>query len=92
VVSPILAPRFGPVFIYSIDQLQLVLNTTVSGENAIISGLAGRDALIRRYAAAAAARLVHRDASPLKQAMGSADSTIKQFAIGMAARAGISGT
>lgn len=72
--------------------LHLVLNSAVSHNTAaIVSGLASSDALIRRYAAAAAARLVHRDAGPLKQATESADPTIKQFAIDMAARAGISG-
>jgi HEAT repeat protein len=73
--------------------LQLVLNSATSHDiRAIVSGLADDDQAMRRYAAAAAARAVHYDAGPLRLAMGSKDPTIKQFALDMAARAGISGT
>jgi hypothetical protein len=70
--------------------LELVLNATRSRDNtAVTSALASRDDILRRYAAAAAARMVHQDPFPLKQAMTSADPMIKQFASDMAARAGI---
>ena len=70
--------------------LELLLGSVASRDIiAITSSLGSSDAVLRRYAAAAAARMVHRDSSPLRQAMESADPTIKQFAADMAARAGI---
>jgi len=51
---------------------------------------ADSDSVLRGYAAAAAVRVAHRDPTPLRQAMRSADTTIKQFAEDMAERSGIS--
>jgi hypothetical protein len=71
--------------------LQLLLDSAGSHDTmAITLGLANSDAVLRRYAAAAAARVARRDPGPLRQAMESTDPTIKQFAADMAARAGIS--
>ncbi len=70
--------------------LELLLGSVASRDIvAITSSLTSSEAVLRRYAAAAAARMVHRDSGPLRQAMESADPTIKQFAADMAARAGI---
>ena len=70
--------------------LELLLGSVASRDSvAITSALASSDAVLRRYAAAAAARMVNRDSGPLRQAMESTDPTIKQFATDMAARAGI---
>jgi len=55
----------------------------------IAHGLADRDIVLRRYAAAAAARVADRDPGPLRLAMKSEDETIRQFAEDMAARAGV---
>jgi hypothetical protein len=56
---------------------------------AIASSLASSDAMLREYAAAAAARIAHRDPGPLIQTIESVDPTIKQFAMDMAERADI---
>ncbi len=70
--------------------LALLLGSIASHDIvSITSSLANSDAVLRGYAAAAAARMVHRDPGPLRCALESADPTIKQFAADMAARAGI---
>jgi len=71
--------------------LQLLLGAAASPDTAAItSHLASTDSMLHKYAAAAAARIVRRDPRPLMQAIDSVDPTIKQFAMDMAERAGIS--
>lgn len=53
----------------------------------IISFLGGTDALLRRYAAAAAVRVAQHDPRPLKNALISEDPIIRRFATDMAVRA-----
>ncbi|MGH6814107.1 MAG: hypothetical protein ACREC6_00220, partial [Hyphomicrobiaceae bacterium] len=50
------------------------------GPGAIGAALAGADDILRRYAAAAAVRIAHRDTALLMQAMQSEDTAIKHFA------------
>lgn len=70
--------------------LELLFSSIASPEpGAITARLADSDPVLRRYAAAAAARIAHRDPIPLRQAMGSEDATIRQFAEDMAKRASI---
>ncbi len=70
--------------------LDLLLSSIASCETGgITARLVDNDAVLRRYAAAAAARVAPRDPMPLRHAMGSEDTTIKQFAGDMAKRAGI---
>jgi hypothetical protein len=73
--------------------LRLLLNSASSLDTmAITLGLANSDEVLRRYAAAAAARVAHRDPGPLRHAMESEDPNIKQFAADMAARTGVNET
>lgn len=75
------------------EGLGLLLNSLASHDSAaVVSGLTSSNPVLRRYAAAAAARMAHRDPGPLKRAAASADPTIKQFALDMAARAGVAVT
>jgi len=70
--------------------LDLLLHASASCDSAaIIAGLSDSNAVMRRYAAATAARVAHSDRGPLLQAMESPDPTVKQFAADAAARAGI---
>jgi hypothetical protein len=70
--------------------LDFLLHASASCDSAtIVAGLSDSNAVMRRYAAATAARVAHSDRGPLLQAMESSDPTIKQFAADAAARAGI---
>ena len=67
--------------------LEILLDSAATHDSAAITArLADSDPLVRRYAAAIAARVAHTDAGPLRQAMQSSDSTIKQFAVDMERR------
>lgn len=71
--------------------LQLMLSVIASREvEPVTQRLLGDDTALHRYAAAVAARMAHQDSTPLRVAMASQDTTIRQFARDMAARAGIS--
>ena len=73
--------------------LDLLMSASSSPDGTVVtSALKSSDPILRRYAAAAAARLVNRNPHPLKHAMKSTDPEIKQFASDMAARAGITVT
>ena len=70
--------------------LENLLYALTSHNFAVIGpGLTHNDATLRRYAAAAAARVAPVDQGPLLQAMASSDATVKQFALDMAARVGM---
>jgi hypothetical protein len=70
--------------------LQLMLSVIASREvEPVTQRLLGDDTVLHRYAAVAA-RMAHQDSTALRVAMASQDTTIRQFAKDMAARAGIS--
>lgn len=70
--------------------LRLLLDSAISRDtSAIVAALLNSDAVLRGYAAAAAARAVPWNPIPLKHAMASEDLTVKQFAKDVAARAGV---
>jgi len=67
--------------------LELLLHVCSSRDTASVSSaLASDNPMLRRYAAAAAARLAHQDPRVLREAMGCADPVIKQFAADIASR------
>jgi HEAT repeat protein len=61
------------------DGLRLLTRDT-QDSNRIVSGLTANDPLLRRYAAVAAALLSESNPSPLRTAMNSPDSDIRDFA------------
>jgi hypothetical protein len=70
-------------------RMLLAATTASNAAETVTSAISSPDSLLRRYGAAAAARMVYRDPGPLKKAMESADSTISEFARDMMARASI---